>query len=347
MKNYRLPVPDGKIFLAVCILFLCIESALWAYRNVYMKTPEYSLQVIITAARSGDTDTLDAMIDEKNMAAELYDGIATKNNDSTPAKMILQLAWMPLRNDFAADMTTLLHGALSGDTSGDDWQQAKKSVDDRLKSLDFPLPTDGWQYQSASWSHKTKDGYAEMTLTFYNTVLQTSVPVTVSWERAGSRSWHIIGLADASGLTDTLQTAYTDRLAAYNETIQKKLDQAVKIRDVSARLVRDADSRQTFLRIQYTPVFASLPEPIQETRGTYELRRASDHAVLYSGDVRLTPDTSGKNRTSQFLLNPFIPSQYSIINRTDLNDTESVFHITAITMGDGTALLLADHLPEE
>jgi hypothetical protein len=79
----------------------------------------------------------------------------------------------------------------------------------------------------------------------------------------------------------------------------------------------------------------------------YELRRTADKAVLYSSEMRLNLSSSGKSHTSQFLLNPLIPSQYAIMNRSDLRDTDSSLRITALTFEDGTELALADHLPEE
>jgi hypothetical protein len=347
MKKFRFPVPDGKILIAVWVVFLCIEGLFVSYRHIYMETPEYSIRVIMAAARDGDADTVDAMVDEKALANEFFDIAAAKASSSSAPQIVLQLAWAPLRTDFATDIQALITGTITNDTDSASFQQAKKAVDTRLKSLGFPIPSTGWEYKNATWCHHTQAGYGEMTLTFYNTTLKTAIPVTVSLERAGARSWHIIGLTNTETLVTALQKAYDHQLAAYNKPIQEKLDQAVVIHSISSQLIRDDDTRQVFLRLHYTPMYNTGSSILTEVRGVYELRRTADKAVLYSSEMRLNLSSSGKSHTSQFLLNPLIPSQYAIMNRSDLRDTDSSLHITALTFEDGTELALADHLPEE
>lgn len=339
MKRFKLPALDGKIFLALFVLILCIEGCFQAYRNIYMKTPDYSMRVIIAAANSGDAETVTAMVDEKNLANELFDMVATDN-------AMAQFPWSPLKTDFSTDLSIVWSNTITGNLDSAAFHQAKTSTDNRLKALNFPLPTAGWEYRSSTWSHVTSDGYAEITLTFYNKTLDASVPVTFSMERTGARTWHIIGFTDTAALSEKLQGAYKNKLAAYNEPIQKKLDQAVKLHNISAQLIRDTEAKQVLLRVQYTPVFNVPANNLKEAKGVYELRRKSDQAILYSGELRLAL-ASGKDHTSQFLLNPLIPSQYAIINRNDLQDTESVIHVISITTDDGNILALAKQLPEE
>ena len=185
-----------------------------------------------------------------------------------------------------------------------------------------------------------------MEVTLYNERLDTNLTCTIELTRTGRQQWRVTGLADASAFINEINDAWSQRLAAYNRPIQRQLDGLIKIRDVSASLV-SGSNHQTFLRITYTPVFEGRPEEIREIRGVYELQRAGDHAVLYSGTLRLTPAASGKPHTSQFLLNPLIPSQYSLIRSQTLDGMTSELHLTAITLKDGTELALADTLPEK
>lgn len=261
--------------------------------------------------------------------------------DSLP---VLQLAWAPLRDDFIRDSSRLFHLSIQKGEDDTDRAGAAENVRIRLQALGFPFPVTGWHYVSSRYAHKTDSSHAQMEVTLYNERLDTNLTCTIELTRTGRQQWRVTGLADASAFINEINDAWSQRLAAYNRPIQRQLDGLIKIRDVSASLV-SGSNHQTFLRITYTPVFEGRPEEIREIRGVYELQRAGDHAVLYSGTLRLTPAASGKPHTSQFLLNPLIPSQYALMSRENLNDTRSQLRVTSITRQDGTTLSLAERLP--
>lgn len=346
MKHISIPRPDGKILAALFSLILCVEGTQVSYRQIYMKTPDYSLRQIVAAAAENDVDTVSSMVDEKAIANEIFDQLAAKAGGGTTPQPVLQLAWIPLKADFSSSLESLMNEEIAGTTDSAHYEEMKLTVDNRLKAIGFPIPSSGWQYQKASWAHQTGSGKAEMTLTFYNTVLKASIPVTVTMERQSSRVWHITGLVHVDGTIDAIQEAYDRELAAYNEPIQKRIDKTVSVSNVSTNLVRDDDDRMTFLRVHYTPKYAIDADKLSEVKGVYELRRSADGAVLYSSPIRLVLSGSGKDHTTQFLLNPLIPSQYAIMNRSDLKDTKSTVRITELTLDDDSTLTLADKLPE-
>ena len=257
---------------------------------------------------------------------------------------VLQLAWAPLRDDFIRDSSRLFHLSIQKGEDDTDRAGAAENVRIRLQALGFPFPVTGWHYVSSRYAHKTDSSHAQMEVTLYNERLDTNLTCTIELTRTGRQQWRVTGLADASAFINEINDAWSQRLAAYNRPIQRQLDGLIKIRDVSASLV-SGSNHQTFLRITYTPVFEGRPEEIREIRGVYELQRAGDHAVLYSGTLRLTPAASGKPHTSQFLLNPLIPSQYALMSRENLNDTRSQLRVISITRQDGTTLSLAERLP--
>ena len=86
---------------------------------------------------------------------------------------------------------------------------------------------------------------------------------------------------------------------------------------------------------------------IASVKAVYTLRRDSDKAVLYTSPLRLSTSAEKRTHESQFLLNPLIPSQYSLIRSQTLDGMTSELHLTAITLKDGTELALADTLPEK
>lgn len=343
MNSHRIPQPDVSILAAICILLFCLEAAVLNYEHVYKATPDYSVRVLTRAIQSGDEETVTALVDDKAIAAGLFDGMASRGGgiDSLP---VLQLAWAPLRDDFITDSSRLFHLTMQKEKDDADRAGAAENVRLRLQALGFPFPVSGWHYISSRYAHKTDSSHAHMTVTLYNERLDRNLTCTIELTRTGPKQWRITGLADAPAFISEINDAWDQRLAAYNRPIQRQLDGLIKIRNVSASLVKGSN-HQTFLRITYTPVFEGKPEEIQEIRGVYELQRSGDHAVLYSGTLRLTPAASGKPHTSQFLLNPLIPSQYALMSRENLDDTRSQLRVTSVTRQDGTTLSLAEKLP--
>lgn len=342
-NSYRIPKPDVSILAAIFILLFCLEAAVLNYEHVYKATPDYSVRILTEAIQNGDEDTVTTLVDDKGIAAGLFDGMASRSGgmDSLP---VLQLAWAPLRDDFTRDSSRLFHLSIQKGEDDTDRAGAAENVRIRLQALGFPFPVTGWHYVSSRYAHKMDSSHAQMEVTLYNERLDTNLTCTIELTRTGRQQWRVTGLADASAFINEINDAWSQRLAAYNRPIQRQLDGLIKIRDVSASLV-SGSNHQTFLRVTYTPVFEGRPEEIREIRGVYELQRAGDHAVLYSGTLRLTPAASGKPHTSQFLLNPLIPSQYALMSRENLNDTRSQLRITSITRQDGTTLSLAERLP--
>ncbi len=343
MNSHRIPKPDVSILAAICILLFCLEAAVLNYEHVYKATPDYSVRVLTRAIQSGDEETVTALVDDKAITAGLFDGMASRGGgiDSLP---VLQLAWAPLRDDFITDSSRLFHLTMQKEKDDADRAGAAENVRLRLQALGFPFPVSGWHYVSSRYAHKTDSSHAHMTVTLYNERLDRNLTCTIELTRTGPKQWRITGLADAPAFISEINDAWDQRLAAYNRPIQRQLDGLIKIRNVSASLVKGSN-HQTFLRITYTPVFEGKPEEIREIRGVYELQRAGDHAVLYSGTLRLTPAASGKPHTSQFLLNPLIPSQYALMSRENLDDTRSQLRVTSVTRQDGTTLSLAEKLP--
>lgn len=343
MNSHRIPKPDVSILAAICILLFCLEAAVLNYEHVYKATPDYSVRVLTRAIQSGDEETVTALVDDKAIAAGLFDGMASRGGgiDSLP---VLQLAWAPLRDDFITDSSRLFHLTMQKEKDDADRAGAAETVRLRLQALGFPFPVSGWHYVSSRYAHKTDSSHAHMTVTLYNERLDRNLTCTIELTRTGPKLWRITGLADAPAFISEINDAWDQRLAAYNRPIQRQLDGLIKIRNVSASLVKGSN-HQTFLRITYTPVFEGKPEEIREIRGVYELQRSGDHAVLYSGTLRLTPAASGKPHTSQFLLNPLIPSQYALMSRENLDDTRSQLRVMSVTRQDGTTLSLAEKLP--
>ena len=260
MNSHRIPKPDVSILAAICILLFWLEAAVLNYEHVYKATPDYSVRVLNRAIQSDDEETVTALVDDKAIAAGLFDGMASRGGgiDSLP---VLQLAWAPLRDDFITDSSRLFHLTMQKEKDDADRAGAAENVRLRLQALGFPFPVSGWHYVSSRYAHKTDSSHAHMTVTLYNERLDRNLTCTIELTRTGPKQWRITGLADAPAFISEINDAWDQRLAAYNRPIQRQLDGLIKIRNVSATLVKGSN-HQTFLRITYTPVFEGKPEEI-------------------------------------------------------------------------------------
>lgn len=334
--HFRFPFPrDIKIWAAIAIVLACLEGAFWSYQNLYQETPDYSFQQLVTAAAQGDTATVQRYVDEEAITGQIFDSIVQETNDLSPTLPGLALTWTPLK----AEVTTLgqqvLQTYLAGQSEDDAQAPTYQALQNRLRSLQFPIPLKGWQYAGHQWSTLTGPGTATVTAEFYNTTLQCTIPVTFTLERQTSTTWKLVGLANPSATLEAIQAAYTSQLAKKNEPIQRQIDQIVTITDVTSTLLSDAAGAQRYVRIQYTPSFQTNRQDIDEIKGTYTLRRSDDQAVLYSTDIRLSTASEKATYVTQFLLNPLIPSQFKLSQRQNLDGTTSTLAITSVRLKNG------------
>lgn len=139
----------------------------------------------------------------------------------------------------------------------------------------------------------------------------------------------------------------TVKLYLYNDRLGATVPCTVTLEQTPPQTWMITGQGRTFLRLSYTPVFRKDRNDIASVKAVYTLRRDSDKAVLYTSPLRLSTSAEKRTHESQFLLNPLIPSQYSLIRSQTLDGMTSELHLTAITLKDGTELALADTLPEK
>lgn len=342
LKKHKIPTPDVSILAALFIILLCIEAAIGAYEEVYKATPDYSFKQLVVAVQQEDSEKTNALTDSKNIAAQIFDTLSANVSgiDSFP---ILRTAWAPLRTDFIDDSSRLVTLSLQPQANGLERKGMEDSLKACLQALNAPIPLTGWHYAGHEFAHKTDSTHAEMDITLYNDELQAYIPCRIQFTRISPHVWQVSGLADPKAFIDHIDTARSQALATYNASLQQQIDALVTLKNTSATLIH-SDGQQTFLRLTYTPVITG-NTGIQEIHGLYELQRDADKAILYSGTIHLSPVISNQAHTSQFLLNPMIPSQYALITRTNLDGTHSHLRITGITRADGSTLQLADKVP--
>lgn len=340
MRKRVLTLWDGKVFLALVVLAGCIMAAVAAYQHLYMKTPDYAVSQVIRAVRDGDIETFSRHVDEEALSGQFFDALVSHTSDSTDDSFLLNIIRSPLRSSFVATADLYLDESLTGDTDNDEYQKTTASLQRTLKSAGLSIPLAGWHLDGADWSHGST-----VKLYLYNDRLGATVPCTVTLEQTPSQTWRITGLADPEAFLNDLRDVMKKELAAYNKPVQQKIDAVMTVRDISSKIV--TGQGRTFLRLSYTPVFRKDRNAINTVKAVYTLRRDSDKAVLYTSPLRLSTSAEKRTHESQFLLNPLIPSQYSLIRSQALDGMTGELHITAITLKDGSEFALADALPEK
>lgn len=345
MKHLHIPRPDGPIIAAFLVLLICIRLAFTAYETVYKNTPDYSFLCVTQAINANDSSQVAALIDDKELAGQVFDAVVSKGS-GIESSSILRFAWAPMREDFIANCHYLVETRFQANADQEKKDEIQGLVTRQLKTLGCAIPIDGWHIVNTHWAFKTDDDHAELPIDVYNETLDATIPCTLTMTRSAQGRWAITGIANANDFIQAVQSAWAKKLEKYNIPVQQKINAIITIENPSARLVRTDDGR-TFLRITYTPVFAGNSEDIKEIHGLYKLCKKGDGTVLYEGDLIITKIDSHTPHTSQFLLNPMLPSQDAIASRQDLDDTYSTITIWSILKEDGTALTIADRLPDE
>lgn len=339
MRKRVLTLWDGKVVLALLILAGCIITAFSAYRQIYVKMPDYAAKQIIRSVQAGDVETFNLYVDQEALTGHFFDALILHKTAREDQSLVLSVIHSPLRSAFVSAADLYITWTLAGNTDNDQYNTVAASLRNTLKSAGLSIPISGWHIDSADWSQDNT-----ITFNLYNEQLDATVPCTVTMEKTPSDTWRITGLSDAKGFINDLQAVMNHELDVYNKPVRQKIDAIVTLQDVSAKLVSDQD--KTFLRLSYTPIFHQDREQIATIKAIYTLHRSSDNAVLYTSPLRLSTSAARSTYESQFLLNPLIPSQYALIRSANIDDTTSTLEITAITLKDGTELALEKDLPQ-
>ena len=339
MRKRVLTLWDGKVVLALLILAGCIITAFSAYRQIYVKMPDYAAKQIIRSVQAGDVETFNLYVDQEALTGQFFDALILHKTAREDQSLVLSVIHSPLRSAFVSAADLYITWTLAGNTDNDQYNTVAASLRNTLKSAGLSIPISGWHIDSADWSQDNT-----ITFNLYNEQLDATVPCTVTMEKTPSDTWRITGLSDAKGFINDLQAVMNHELDVYNKPVRQKIDAIVTLQDVSAKLVSDQD--KSFLRLSYTPIFHQDREQIATIKAIYTLHRSSDNAVLYTSPLRLSTSAARSTYESQFLLNPLIPSQYALIRSANIDDTTSTLEITAITLKDGTELALEKDLPQ-
>lgn len=72
MRKRVLTLWDGKVVLALLILAGCIITAFSAYRQIYVKMPDYAAKQIIRSVQDGDVETFSRYVDPRSLDGSIF-----------------------------------------------------------------------------------------------------------------------------------------------------------------------------------------------------------------------------------------------------------------------------------
>ncbi len=329
----RFAKPDLKIITAAAVLLCCLGTGPLLYDTVYKKTPEYAFSQIVESASGGDAGQIDVPL----LAGQVFDALV-EYNQPEERRLLRHITYLAQKDEFVHAVSTLL-----AQDNTENAAAAAQAIEQISRQAGFPVPAEGWHYQSASWSRPADTGHAQLTCFVYNNTLDAAVPWTVQMERISPRQWRIVSFSHLDETLQALQTAWQRNREKRAAAVQKQIDDLVSIKDLSVSLVTDTASNQTFLRLRYVlDVTEKGKSEIRDISGSYELRRRTDNTLLYAAPIRLSP-AGNPSRVSQFPLNLPVSCDSSDISIKTLDDTQSRLSVTAVTKTDGTALTLPNH----
>ena len=79
MRKRVLTLWDGKVVLALLILAGCIITAFSAYRQIYVKMPDYAAKQIIRSVQDGDVETFSRYVAQEALTGQFFDALILNN----------------------------------------------------------------------------------------------------------------------------------------------------------------------------------------------------------------------------------------------------------------------------
>ena len=335
---------DARTISSVLVIVLCLAFAVLSRHELYEKTPDYALGRVITSFDNGDDAGFFELVHDRKIARDLFDDLVKRQQGDAFAA-ILKLTGMPARSAFETDLHALLADGLNNSSEYDPDGTRANAASDILHSFGFSVPLKGWHYSSRGMSKEAAPGKAKITVYLYNDLIRSTIPCTILLEKSNA-SWHITGLADSIAFLTAVNKAYEKALDTYNEDTVRRMNRYVSIETVNSSLLKDPGDGKTFLRLQYAPVYPQGNGDIDDVLCRYTLRRNSDGALLYTADLHISIYKSSSPITSQFLLNPLIPSQQALIERGTLTDTAGALEILSLRLKNGTIVKRSERLPQ-
>ena len=139
MRKRVLTLWDGKVVLALLILAGCIITAFSAYRQIYVKMPDYAAKQIIRSVQDGDVETFSRYVAQEALTGQFFDALILHKTAREDQSLVLSVIHSPLRSAFVSAADLYITWTLAGNTDNEQYNTVATSLRNTLKSAGLSL----------------------------------------------------------------------------------------------------------------------------------------------------------------------------------------------------------------
>jgi hypothetical protein len=339
--------------VAIVAVILAIIAGVAFYFFYWLKTPQYSLQIIREAVQKHDAATFEKHVDVNNLNSRAIDVMVTSTIAPDDAQNpLLESMLVMVKNaalpHFNSQMRTYVEtGSFSDAHKDEEGRQIAEAAAVRtgLTNLVFKSIQDIEQ----------KDDRAVITCTVQDTKLQKDFVVKLLMQRLPDRTWRLEEIANLGDFMIAHDDAVQEKLNKLNEPISAEINKKVAVIKDGTKVYNIArvDSKLSGTKVSEVQAdfsFKLLDPQVVGVQGNIEFYDAQNQ-VIYSRAF----DSAGKDLSAQkngiwsfadsWRLNSFDAMDKKLLD-ADISTIKSGVVFTGVTMKDGKKIEFLTQLPK-
>lgn len=342
-----------KYLLGVFLVAVLAAGAF--YFGYWIRTPQYSLNLIAKSVVNHDTKVFAEHVDLDTLFSQLFDDTiaAEFHLQTAPVNPYLQNQILGIKGTIIPVFSSMaLNFVQTGtidnilNSAGDNAGRGGQLAEGMAVRLGLPFLV----YKNITDVTKKGENEALVSMSIEDRQTGKLLPVRLKMVRLTDGSWQVKQVANVKEYLDARQAAITEKLAELNQPLQEQIDAAVKIIDGGNNAPRF--SLQTLTE----------GTPVPGIRADFSLQNTSSKDILSVSGMVVIKDAQGNEcfkdgfevgnipagktikTHNSWTLNPFIGDQQKLAADTRQQITGS-FAITTVIFKDNTSLTLLDRLP--
>lgn len=337
------------------MLLVAVLAAGAFYFGYWIRTPQYSLNLIAKSVVNHDTKTFLQHVDLDNLFSRLFDDTiaAEFHLQTAPVNPFLQNQILGIKGTIIPVFSSMAlnfvqTGTISSilNSADDNAGRGGQLAEGMAVRLGLPFLV----YKNITDVTKKSENEALVSMSIEDRQTDKLLPVRLQMIKLADGSWQIKQIANVSEYLDARQAAIAAKLAELNQPVQSQIDAAVKIITDGSNAPRF--SLQTLT--EGTPTPGIRADFVLQNTGTKDILSVSGMVTIKDAqgnesfkdgfEVGNIPAGKTIKAHNSWTLNPFIGDQQKLAADTRQQITGS-FAITTIIFKDNTSLTLLDRLP--
>lgn len=335
---------NQKVILGVLVAIVLALGGYLFYQNQKLKSPEYSMELLRTAAVKHNWLEVNERMDLDALYVQAFDEVIAPSlgqSSGSAVSDVMQGVLGRMRNNFVKSMLSYSKYALES-TDPNTVAPPEQIFARRFVDITH-LPH---CYLKSVNSSQVKDDKAMVQGTLVNKLLGEEFPVSVEMTKLPDNTWKLVKINKLPELISAMDIAQKKKLVDINKPITEELNKQLTLKSSTFDLVK-RQKPWVSTRFTYTPTFSiSGTKAVQRFMGEVEVL-GQDNKVLYAQKyIKEGPWPQGSTQTFtlNWTLNPFQAKEKVLIDLTkaDLTIRETIL---SITFTDGSTLQTLDTLP--